>query len=56
MKETEYFVLLQMSVVVTEEYNVTAALIIECINYKKYKYNVTVNGDELTGTTEYLTL
>jgi hypothetical protein len=38
MKGTEYFVTLQTSVVLTEE------------------YNVTVNSEELIGTTEYLTL
>jgi len=38
MKQTEYFVSLQMSAVLTE------------------KYNVTVNGQKLIGTTEYLTL
>jgi hypothetical protein len=37
MKGTEYFVSLQMSVVITEE------------------YKVTVNSEELIGTTEYLT-
>jgi hypothetical protein len=38
MKGTEYFVLLQTSVVLTEE------------------YNFTVNGEELIGIAEYLTL
>jgi hypothetical protein len=38
MKGTEYFVLLQTSVVITGE------------------YNLMVNGEELIGTTEYLTL
>jgi hypothetical protein len=37
MKVTEYFLSLETSVVLTEE------------------YNVTVNGEELIGTTEYVT-